>query len=106
MKTKKPRPEEQRLYNYGDKDTKIPITMQILELLKSGKEFSAFEINLTIMQNDARKRISDLRRDGFPIVDRQFSGKRKYYKLAVNWEQIMIDAKKYKPLDLFNDGIN
>lgn len=42
---------------------------QIRMLFLEGKRMTAIQINEMVNTGDARKRISELRREGFPIVD-------------------------------------
>lgn len=86
------------------KDTTFSTTAKVFELLKSGKEFTAWELNHIVFFNDSRQRIAMLRKAGYPIVDRLLPDRRKLYRLPSNWEQIMNDAKLNKPKDLFYDA--
>lgn len=42
---------------------------QIRMLFLKGKRLTAMQINEIVNTGDARKRISELRREGFPIID-------------------------------------
>ena len=98
-------PVTNEIVDLHDKDKQISKTTQVLQQLISGEKFTAFQMNLSTIQNDSRKHISMLRKAGYPISDRMFSGKRKLYWLPDNYEQIMIDAVINRPKTLF-DGID
>jgi hypothetical protein len=65
-----------------------------LEIFKTGQKVTAFGLNWAVGFNDARKAISVLREQGYPIRDRRQIDHRKVYFLPHNWEKIMIEAKQ------------
>ena len=80
MKKKEKATEAAPHTNKG-KDTKnICIRATIKALFRSGKKFTARKINQLTRSNDARKRISELRREGWDIRDvRQQDGSKLYW---------------------------
>lgn len=66
---------------FGGKDSKnICIRATIKALFRSGKKFTARKINQLTHSNDARKQISELRREGWDIQDvRQQDGSKLYW---------------------------
>ena len=69
------RPEQRQ-----DKDTTFSLKSKVLSILKSEKA-TAIMINRRFGTNDARKIISDLRGDGYPIADYRLPDGRKVYFL-------------------------
>lgn len=87
------------------KNTLFPITSKVLELFKTMEKFTAVELNRAIGFNDGRKAVSLLRKDGYPIVDKRISNRRKIYFLSKGWEET-INQKRNNQLNLFyNDTI-
>jgi hypothetical protein len=77
-------------------------TCQVLEILKTGQKVTAYGLNQAVGFNDARKAISLLREQGYPIRDRWLPDRRKVYSLPHDWERIMSDEKqRVKQLGLF-----
>lgn len=56
--------------NRGKVNDNIPIIKKIRSLFMTGRKFYAKELNELAHTNDARKRISELRRAGLDIQDR------------------------------------
>ena len=66
-----------------DKDSKnICISSAIKALFRTGKKLTAKKINQLTHSNDARKQISELRREGWNIKDLRQSNGCKLYWLA------------------------
>ena len=85
-----------------DKGSNFSTTCKVLEILKTGREVTAFGLNQAVFFNDARKSISLLREKGFPIKDRRLSDMRKVYWMPCDWERIMSETKQDdKQLELF-----
>lgn len=59
----------------------------IRAILRSGKRVTAKELNTMAGTNDARKQISDLRKEGWSIQDIQLSNRCKLYWLAEDKRQ-------------------
>ena len=69
--------------HFGSKDSKnICIRATIKSLFRSGKKFTAKKINQLTRSNDARKQISELRREGWNIKDIRLLNGCKLYWLA------------------------
>lgn len=81
MKTREKATEVANLQRSGNKDNKnICIRATIKALFRSGKNFAARKINQLTRSNDARKQISELRREGWNIKDlRQPNGCKLYW---------------------------
>ena len=92
-------PEEQ------DKGSNYSLTYKCLQIFLSGQRVTAFGLNQNLLFNDARKRISILRRLGYPIQDFRLSDQRKCYFLPNDWEQIKRAEKQgfARQLTLFGD---
>lgn len=63
-------------------------------LFLSGGKFTAKEINSRIGFNDARKVISDLRKDGLPIRDVRMDNNCKLYWLEISSQPTLFDQMK------------
>jgi len=98
MEEKQKLPKEPETQGKG---TNTSTTMQVLNLLKSMEKFTAWGLNCECNFNDARKRISTLRKSGYPIRDFRIAGGRKVYFLVHDWQRVMNEAKQRKP-DLFD----
>lgn len=66
------------------------ITSTVKALFLSGKKLTAMEINSYTHSNDARKTISTLRADGWPITDIRLEGGQKLYWLTKPDKQLSI----------------
>ena len=66
---------------------KTTTTQTIRAILRSGKRVTAKELNTMAGTNDARKQISDLRKEGWSIQDIQLSNRCKLYWLAEDKRQ-------------------
>ncbi|MDR1181631.1 MAG: hypothetical protein LBL13_06615, partial [Bacteroidales bacterium] len=73
----------------GGKGNYFSKLYQVLEILKAEHKLTAIGFNREIKFNDARKAISVLRKQGYPIMDIRLSDHRKAYYLPQNWEAIM-----------------
>lgn len=77
------------------KDSKnICIRSAIKNLFRSGKKFTAKKINQLTRSNDARKRISELRREGWDIQDLRQPDGSKLYWLAEDDRQGVLNFKE------------
>ncbi len=67
-----------------NKDSRYAVRRQIMQLLSGGGSFTVVQINRHTGGSDARKRISELRYGGVPIVDAwtDETPRRKIYWLA------------------------
>lgn len=65
-----------------NKGTNTLRKIQIRTLFRAGGKYTAVQLNQIIGFNDARKVISDLRRDGMYIKDVRLEDRRKLYWLA------------------------
>jgi len=58
-----------------------PSQRSVVEYLKSSEEgYTVYDLIRLTGQNDVRKRISELRRDGYPITSQYESGRGKRWK--------------------------
>jgi len=86
----------------GSKGTHISTTMQVLAILKTMQKVTALGLNRAVNFNDSRKAVSILINEyGYPIQSYRLADQRKVYYLPQEWEQIMEEVAKNKPLDLF-----
>jgi hypothetical protein len=88
----------------GDKGSNLPKIYQVLEIFKAGHKVTAIGFNRAFGFNDARKAISVLRKQGYPITDIRQSDRRKVYYLPQDWKTIMsadaeVDDKQLKLFD-------
>jgi hypothetical protein len=84
------------------KDNHFSITYHVLEIFKTGQRVTALGLNRAVGFNDARKAISLLREQGYPIRDFRHDDRRKVYFLPHDWEKIMSDTKPgVQQLELF-----
>jgi hypothetical protein len=83
----------------GGKGKNFSFKRQVLEILVSGQEVTAWGFNKALMSNDARKAISDLRKAGYPIRDFWQADRRKVYYLPAGWKQIMYESGQNKQND-------
>jgi hypothetical protein len=82
----------------------LSLTAQVLEIFKTGQEVTAYGLNRAVGFNDARKAISLIKREGYPIKDRRLPDRRKVYSLPSDWKRIMSDAGQgNKQLNLFGN---
>ena len=65
------------------------------------QKVTAFALDSGIGYCDARKDLSILRANGFPIKYFLIANNRRVHYLPSDWERIMAEAEKYKPKDLF-----
>lgn len=70
--------------NTESKDSNSIRIDKIKDLFLSGRHLTAIQINLMFKFNDARKTISDIRKNGWNIIDRRLSDGRKEYYLKTD----------------------
>ncbi|MDH6357636.1 AbrB family transcriptional regulator [Parabacteroides sp. PF5-9] len=92
MKLKKESPagkqgQSQEQYK-GNNSSRIQSTIQ--NLFSSGRKLTAKEINSITGSNDARKQISNLRREGWNITDMRLPDNRKLYWLISPSKQLSL----------------
>ena len=78
LKSKSPAPDGQRLIEQHDKDNHFSLKLKILSVL-SVEKCTAIQMNGRFCTSDARKYISILRSDGYPISDYRLPDRRKVY---------------------------
>ncbi len=82
----------------SDKDSKDSIKIRIRSLFLSGHPYTAVELNHLAGGNDARKAISDLRKEGLNIVDSKDEYGIKTYWYQENSEpEILHEAADHLP---------
>ncbi len=75
-----------------DKGSKTFVRKQtMLNLLRRGHRYTALETNGMFHFNDARKMISDLRKDGYPIKDFRLADGRKVYYMQQDRQLSLFD---------------
>lgn len=80
--------------NVGKDTQNICIRTAIKNLFRSGKKFTAKRINQLTLSNDARKQISELRREGWDIRDIRQSDNSKLYWLAEDDRQVVFNFQE------------
>lgn len=78
-----------------DKGSKTFVRKQtMLNLLRRGHRYTAVDTNSLFHFNDARKIISDLRKDGYKILDYRLADGRKVYYMQQDRQLSLFDEDK------------
>ena len=78
--------------NTHDKGSKTFVRKQtMLNLLRRGHRYTALDTNSMFHFNDARKIISDLRKDGYKILDYRLADGRKVYYMREDRQLSLFD---------------
>lgn len=79
------------------KDSNLLRIRKIKDLFLSGRHLTAIQINMMFKFNDARKVISDIRKNGWHIIDRRLpDGRKEYYLKSDGSRQLSFIDKEPK----------
>ncbi len=83
--------------NTESKDSNSIRIGEVKDLFLSGRHLTAIQINMMFKFNDARKVISDIRKNGWHIIDRRLpDGRKEYYLKSDGSRQLSFIDKEPK----------